>query len=249
MLDISVGLAAIAVAAVAVYFFLRASGESKSVEEAYEEKGLGEKEAISTSSISPAREIDFQMPELNQHLNKSDVERAQSNIRTLTLQNEILGTVIKRLFEAEDEGEITGEERIRLSRGYEADLKKITEELKRSELVVSLHELETIREDILKKFEATLNSTQTRIDSILKELKLEDRKKTPPKGPSKIKTAAKKKEETIEELKEEDDEETEDKEVEKTRRKPRSEVEAKLEQLRKEVLKELEELEKLDIEI
>ena len=249
MLDISVGLAAIAAAAVAVYFFLRASGENKSVEEEFEDKDLREKEAISTSSILPGREIDFRMPELNKHINKPDVERAQSNIRTLTLQSEILGTVIKRLFEAEDEGEITREERISLSRGYEADLKKITGELKRSELVVSLHELETIRDDILKKFEATLNSTQTRIDSILKELKIKDRKKTPSKEPSKIKIEAVKEEETVAELKEEADEETEDKEAEKTRRKPRSEVEAKLEQLRKEVLKELEELEKLDIEI
>jgi len=145
--------------------------------------------------------------------------------------------VLKRLFEAEDEGEITREERLSLSKGYEVDLKRLQDDLKQSELIVTLHELETIRDDILKKFEATLNTTQSRIDNVLKELKIQEK---PQRAPRRM--PSEKEEET-------EEEEGETEEEEAPRRKPRSDVEEKLEQLRMEVLKELEELERLELEV
>ncbi len=184
----------------------------------------------------------FQVPKTERHLKRSDLDKARSNIRTLTLQSELFSMMLKRLFEAEDEGEITREERISLSRGYESDLKRVSEDLKRAELVVSLNELETIREDILKKFEATFNSTQTRIDAILKQLDIEVKKEeVKPRAPPRRRPPVEKVQEV------EDIEEAEEEEKPRAAR-PKSEVEAKLEQLRNEVLKELEELDKLELE-
>jgi hypothetical protein len=154
--------------------------------------------------------------------------------------------VLKRLFEAEDDGEVTREERVRLSSGYESELKGLSEDLKQAELVVSLHELESIRDDILKKFEETLNSTQTRIDSIIKELKIEEEKEEPAPPPRRRRVPERREEPPEEE--EEAEEEAEEEEAPRARR-PRSDVEEKLEQLRMEVLKELEELEKLELEV
>jgi hypothetical protein len=149
--------------------------------------------------------------------------------------------VLKRLFEAEDEAEITRDERVSLSRSYESELKNLAEELKQSELIVTLNELESIRDDILQKFEATLNSTQSRIDTIMKELKLEEKKPTPP--PRRRRTP-----ERVEEAPEITEDEGDGEEEPRAPR-PRSDVEAKLQQLRMEVLKELEELEKLELEV
>jgi len=223
MFDISVGIAAVAVASIAIYLFIRASSGSRS-----EEKGERDR---------------FQVPKTERHLKRSDLDKARSNIRTLTLQSELFSIMLKRLFEAEDEGEITREERLSLSRGYESDLKRVSEELKRAELVVSLNELETIREDILKKFEATFNTTQTRIDAILKQLDIEVKKEeVKPRAPPRRRPPV----ERVEEV--EDIEEAEDEERPRAAR-PKSEVEAKLEQLRNEVLKELEELDKLELEV
>ncbi len=59
--------------------------------------------------------------------------------------------VLRRLFEAEDEGEISREERVRLGKVYEDEMKQIAEELKRSEMLISLAELESIREEIVQK--------------------------------------------------------------------------------------------------
>jgi len=232
--DLLVGIGALVVAAVAIYMFIRASGGGMKVERAKpEEESLEEAPSPPIQLIAAGSRP--QLPQVERHLKQSDVERARSSLRTLTLQRELLTMVLKRLFEAEDEGEITREERLRLSRGYEAEMKQLGENLKQAELVVTLNELESIREDVLKKFESTLNETQARIDVVLKELKLERPKKPPAEVPPKKKPE-----------KEEAEEEEEEKPP--TPRRRRSEVDEKLEQLRKEVLKELEELEKLEIE-
>ncbi|MCW3991378.1 MAG: hypothetical protein NWE79_01605 [Candidatus Bathyarchaeota archaeon] len=236
--DIGVGLAAIAVAALAIYLFIRASSGSTEEERKRASILFDEEEHTRTPlSISAIESSDFRIPKAERYLRQPDVSRARSSIRTLTLQREILGMVLKRLFEAEDEGEITREERIRLSKGYETELKQLSEELKQVELIMTLHELETIRDDILQKFEETLSSTQTKIDGILRELKIEERREPP----RRIRPAPR--EEVLPE-----EEEVEEEEEPAAPRRPRSDVEEKLEQLRMEVLKELEELEKLELE-
>lgn len=238
-LDISIGLAAIAIAAIAIYIFIKASGGTSKSEQREPGTTTAEKETILPSrSVSPVQSGDLKIPAVQRYLEPSDIDRARSSIRTLTIQRELLTMVLKRLFEAEDEGEITREERIRLSKGYEADLKQISEELKQSELIVTLNELETIRDDVMKKFEETLNNTQARIDSILKELKL-GKKEAPAIAPPRRRRRPKREEKPPEEAEEEG---------EAAPAKPRSDVEARLEQLRMEVLKELEELEKLELE-
>jgi hypothetical protein len=242
MFDISVGLAAVAVASIAIYLFMRASSGSRSEEKEEPYMFLEEESSPSLYRTTSGERDRFQAPKTERHLKRSDLDKARSNIRTLTLQSELFSIMLKRLFEAEDEGEITREERLSLSRGYESDLKRVSEDLKRAELVVSLNELETIREDILKKFEATFNTTQTRIDAILKQLDIEVKKEeVKPRAPPRRRPAVEKAEE------EEAFEEAEDEEKPRAA-KPKSEVEAKLEQLRNEVLKELEELDKLELE-
>lgn len=241
--DISVGLAAIAVAAIAVYLFIRASSTSSGKERKKPLDFLEEETSPSLYRVTPGESASLDLPKTQRHLKRSDLDRARSKIRTLTLQSELYSIILKRLFEAEDEGEITREERLSLSGGYESDLKSVSEGLKRAELVVSLNELETIRDDILKKFEETFNSTQIRIDTILKQLDIQvEKEEVKPRAPPRRRPPEEKVEEEEEALEEAEDEE-------KPRAaKPRSDVEAKLEQLRNEVLKELEELDKLELE-
>jgi uncharacterized protein YceH (UPF0502 family) len=242
-MDISIGVAAIAVAAIAIYLFVRASrGTSKAEPKEPATITEGKETATPSLPISQVKESGFKIPEAQRHLEPSAVDRAKSSIRTLTIQRELISMVLKRLFEAEDEGEITREERVRLSKGYEEEMKQIAEDLKQSELIVTLNELETIRDDILKKFEETLSNTQSRIDTVLKELKIEGKREEAPEEPQKRRRRPVKREEKpSEEAAEEEEEE------EAAPSKPKSDVEAKLEQLRMEVLKELEELEKLEL--
>jgi hypothetical protein len=253
--DLIIAAVAIVIAAVVIYLFVRATG-SKKKEETKAEQMEAEVETIkeeppltqptAQTTTDATRETSAQRQTAERHFGQTDVERARSDLKTLSLQRELIGMVLKRLFEAEDEGEITREERLRLSKDYEAELKKIAEDVKRSELIVTLNELEAIREDVLKRFEATLNNTQAKIDGILKELKLEEAEKPTEEAPRRKKQPPKEGEGAEEEKSEEAEEaEAEEKPEPK---KTKSEVDEKLEQLRKEVLKELDELEKLEIE-
>jgi len=241
-LDIFVGLAAIAVAGFAVYLFWRASSGSPSREDDEGVSILVEDEYTTRSLLSSPRRRQISVPEVTTHFQSTEIEKARSSIRTLTLKKELLSMVLRRLFEAEDEGEINRDERVRLSRGYETELRDLNEELKQSELIMTLHELETIRDDILMKFEATLTSTQSRIDLVMKELKIEEKVEPPPRALPRARVLRPEEEP-------EDEEDVEEEEGERPRApRPRSDVEEKLEQLRNEVLKELEELEKLELE-
>jgi hypothetical protein len=247
-LDIYVGLAAIVVAGMAIYLFIRASGGTSGLRR---EKPLTdpERDYVSSSLREPRLgSRSYRTPTTRRSLKRTDIASAQSKIRTLSLQSELLSLILKRLFEAEDDGEITADERVSLSKGYEGELRRANQELEQAELVVSLHELEAIREDIVKKFEATLTSTQTRIDAIMKELKIEVRAE---RAEKRTRIAPLEREEEEEEGEPDEEEEAGEEETEERprRRRPRSDVDKRLEKLRGEVIKELEELDRLELEV
>jgi hypothetical protein len=237
--DMIVGIGALIVAAVAIFMFMRATD------------GVGKPRKPKDddpSTISVSMESSrVNMPTLPTIAKRGEVEQARSTIRTMTVQQEILGMVMKRLFEAEDEGEINKAERERLSKNYEVEMQKVTEELNKAELVVSLNELEEIRSDIVKQFQETLTDTQSRIDLIIKELNIqpiepevtkEPKPKPKPRGP---RPRPQPQDEEPTKAPEGDDEE-------ETPRRGRETVEDRLDKLKQDVLKELEELDRLELE-
>jgi len=238
--DLLIGFAALLMAAFVIYMFVQATGGFKPTkkEESEQPEEIKQPEPIKVN-IESSR---VKLPKLDALAKSAEVEKARSSIRMLTLKQEILSLVMKRLFEAEDENEISREEREALSKGYEAEMTQVQEELDRSELIVSLNELETIRTDIIQQFETTLTETQLRIDQIIKELKLEqpvvDEEK--PKPPRRTPRRRPRPQPT------DDEEPVEGEEEEQTRR--RETVEDRLDKLKQDVLKELEELDRLELE-
>ena len=233
--DMIVGIGALIVAAVAIFMFMRATD------------GVGKprrREDDDPSRVSISMESSrVKVPTLPTVAKRGEVENAKSTIRTLTVQQEILGMVMKRLFEAEDAGEINKEERERLGKNYEVEMQKVTEELSKAELIVSLNELEVIRSDIVKQFQETLTDTQIKIDLIIKELNIQPiepvvKEEKPQPKPR----AARPKPQP-----QPQDEEPESDE-EETPRRGRETVEDRLDKLKQDVLKELEELDRLELE-
>ncbi len=221
-LELLLSLGAIVVAIASILLFVKATGGFRKAE------GGEEKTPTPPTEV----EVGIGTPIERSLLRRGDVNKARRELRILNLKREILSMAIKRLFEAEDEGEITREERIRLSKDYEEELKKVNEEIRRAELIVTLHQLEALREDIKRRFDELLGQTQARIDAILRELKLE-RVEEKPKPPTR-KVRRKPREEKPPEAEEEKPAEVG--------------VEERLEELRREVLRELEELERLELE-
>ncbi len=237
--DLILGIGALAVAAVAIYMFTRATG------------GTGDNQRKESKpeplKVDVDRSSRVKVPELERIAKRDQVSEARSKIRTLALRQEIITMVMKRLFEAEDNGEISREERERLSKDYEAEMNQVTEELNRAELIVSLNELEEIRTDLIKQFQETLADTQSKIDMIIGELHIEAPKPPEPEPEEKPTPTPRRvprrrpRPQTEEEPGEEEEEEEEE-----TR--GRDTVEDRLNKLKEDVLKELEELDRLELE-
>ena len=243
--DLILGAAALLVAAAAIFMFMRAtSGVSKP-----QEKKQETSEEPLRVSLDPSSKV--QVPTIPTVTKRSQVEDARSKIRTLTLQQEILSLVMKRLFEAEDNGEISREERERLSKNYESEMRGVAEELDRAELIVSLNELEEIRSNLIVQFQETLVDTQTKIDLIIRELKIEQPKPEEPKAekpsPSRKSRRVRPRPAPAPEPEEEAEEEEAEEEAEEALSRADT-VEDRLDRLKKNVLKELEELDKLELE-
>jgi hypothetical protein len=244
--DMLLAIGAIIVAAVAIFMFMKATdGVSKPVKKPDESESTVRQFSYQPSSIAT--------PSLPIITEKLEVDKARTSIRTLTLQQEILGMVMKRLFEAEDEGQINKGERERLSQNYEGELQKVTEQLNKAELIVSLNELEEIRIDIIQQFQATLTDTQSKIDLIIKELNIqqiepepkEETKQEPTPLMRRVRPRPQPQQEEPDEEPEGDDSEDDDPE---TTRRGRETVEDRLDKLKQDVLKELEELDRLELE-
>lgn len=238
--DMILAMGAIIVAAVAIFMFMKATdGVSKPVKKPEDEETITRSISIKPSNVTT--------PNLPMVTEKLEVDKAKVSIRTLTLQQEILGMVMKRLFEAEDEGEINKDERERLSQNYEGELQQVTEQLNKAELIVSLNELEEIRTNIIQQFQETLTDTQSKIDLIIKELNIqqiepepkEEPKPEPPKRPKRARPRP--------QPQQDEQEEPEDDESE-TQTRGRQTVEDRLDKLKQDVLKELEELDRLELE-
>jgi hypothetical protein len=240
--DLILGIGALAVAVVAIYMFMRATGGaggSKRGEPGPEPEPL-------KVSVDSSRRV--QVPELQRLAKRDQVSEARSKIRTLALQQEIVTMVMKRLFEAEDNGEISREERERLSKGYEAEMNQVTEELNRAELIVSLNELEEIRSDLVRQFQETLSDTQQKIDMIIGELHIEPPKPLEPEPEEKPTQKPARRPRTRPRPQPEEEEAEEEEEEEEEAPRGRDTVEDRLNKLKEDVLKELEELDRLELE-
>ena len=237
--DMILGIGALIVAAVAIIMFMRATeGTKKPPVDEPTPQPIG-------VEVKPNRVNVPTIPIITQ---RTQVEMAKTQIRTRTLQQEILSMVMKRLFEAEDNGEISKPEREGLSKNYESEMQQVNEQLNKAELIVSLNELEEIRTNIITQFQQTLTDTQSQIDLIIKELNIKqpEPEKEPEikqKPPTKRKPRPQPQDEE-----EETDEEEEEGEDDSESRGRRETVEDRLDKLKQDVLKELEELERLELE-
>jgi hypothetical protein len=265
--DVLFAVAIVVIAVVAIWFFTRAANPKKPKLEEKTSEVIQEKKDEEIRLELKLQENRVKIPPPERKIQNTEVDRARSRIRTLTIQQEIDSLVLKRLYEAEDEGELNKDERIKMAKPYEVEMQQVSDELKRSEMLISLSELESIREEMIKKFEDSITQTQIRIDVILKELKLEQQQKSIAAEEEKIKPIVTPKKRRVikpvktEETPEEDDgEETTSEQTvdvaevkpaetqEKPDQPPKQDVESRLSQLKKDVMKELDELDKLELE-
>ena len=111
-------------------------------------------------------------------------KEAQNKLRTLGLEREILSYAIRRLYEAQAEGEISEEERERLTERYKERMLKIKKSISRSESVVALHELEELQEDLIKLFNRRFDELNEKIAGVRSSLGIKPAEKMPEAPPT-----------------------------------------------------------------
>jgi proline dehydrogenase len=100
----------------------------------------------------------------------SDLERSRREMRTIMVERDLLSSAMMKLYEAENEGRITREEREAISKRYSEQIKDLQSKLKDVELVVEVGELEGLRNELVILFETRVQNIESRLDAAKQRL-------------------------------------------------------------------------------
>lgn len=95
-----------------------------------------------------------------------NVNKTKSELRLSSVEREIIGDALTRLYEAAAEGRITEEERDRLAAKYKENITKLDSTIDHSQKIIGLHELEESRAELVKMFQDKFSELNTKIDEI-----------------------------------------------------------------------------------
>ncbi len=195
-----------------------------------------QEEKPTTTSIEP-----FPVPDImKKTVTESDVSKARERLRVTSLERDIVGDALTKIYEAEAKGQITEAERNQLAQRYKVDLKRVDGEIDTHKKLVDLHELESAKEDLLKSFNEKLMEIDARINQIKPSITqiTAQEAKVPVPTPQPVKT------ETLPAIPAQQSTNKE----RPSKEKPKNKAEERLEAIREEVLKAMERLEQIETE-
>ena len=188
------------------------------------------------TTLEPVNNEPFPVPDiLKKTVTNTDVSRSRDRLRLASLERDIIGDALTKIYEAETRGQINDSEKNQLLQRYKTDLKRVDGEIDTHKRTVDLYELESAKEDLLKSFQEKMLEIDLKISQIRPTVtatietaaKPPDSPKTeasptpPPTNPPKERPA---------------------------KEKPKNKAEERLETIREEVLKAMERLEQIETE-
>jgi hypothetical protein len=178
----------------------------------------------------------FPVPEiLKKTITSSDVSRSRDRLRLASLERDIIGDALTKIYEAESKGQINDIEKNQLLQRYKTDLKRVDGEIDTQKRTVDLYELESAKEDLLKSFQEKMLEIDLKISQIRPTVITTS--ETVVKLPEPAKTDASTTPQPAAPPKERPPKE-----------KPKNKAEERLETIREEVLKAMERLEQIETE-
>jgi hypothetical protein len=178
----------------------------------------------------------FPVPDiLKKTITGTDVSRSRDRLRLASLERDIIGDALTKIYEAETRGQINDSEKNQLLQRYKTDLKRVDSEIDTHKKTVDLYELESAKEDLLKSFQEKMLEIDLKISQIRPTIitspeptskptespKTESSPPPPQASPPKERSA---------------------------KEKPKNKAEERLETIREEVLKAMERLEQIETE-
>jgi hypothetical protein len=178
----------------------------------------------------------FPVPDmLRKTITSSDISRSRDRLRLASLERDIIGDALTKIYEAETRGQINDSEKNQLLQRYKTDLKRVDGEIDTHKRTVDLYELESAKEDLLKSFQEKMLEIDLKISQIRPTITVSLETVPQPPEPPKTETgpnpppSSQPKERPAKE-------------------KPKNKAEERLETIREEVLKAMERLEQIETE-
>jgi hypothetical protein len=198
--------------------------------------GRKKTEQENTSTVEPIKQEPFPLPDiLKKTITSTDVSRSRDRLRLASLERDIIGDALTKIYEAETRGQINDSEKNQLLQRYKTDLKRVDSEIDTHKKTVDLYELESAKEDLLKSFQEKMLEIDLKISQIRPTVTTT--LETTPKSLEALKTETSPAPTPANPPKERPPKE-----------KPKNKAEERLETIREEVLKAMERLEQIETE-
>jgi hypothetical protein len=188
------------------------------------------------TTLEPIKKEPFPIPDiLKKTITGTDVSRSRDRLRLASLERDIIGDALTKIYEAETRGVINDSEKNQLLQRYKTDLKRVDGEIDTHKKTVDLYELESAKEDLLKSFQEKMLEIDLKIGQIRPTVTTTFETITKPPEPSKTETSPV-------------PSTTNPPKERPAKEKPKNKAEERLETIREEVLKAMERLEQIETE-
>src|SRR5213594_3630672 len=199
--------------------------------------GRRKTEQENTNTPEPIKQEPFPVPDiLKKTITSTDVSRSRDRLRLASLERDIIGDALTKIYEAETRGQINDNEKNQLLQRYKTDLKRVDSEIDTHKKTVDLYELESAKEDLLKSFHEKMLEIDLKISQIRPRISVTLEEKTVQTPPLQ-KTEATATTQTTSAVKDR-----------QAKERPKNKAEERLETIREEVLKAMERLEQIETE-
>ena len=184
----------------------------------------------------PVKKEAFPIPDiLKKTITSNDASRSRDRLRLASLERDIIGDALTKIYEAETKGQISDNEKNQLLQRYKTDLKRVDGEIDTHKKTVDLYELESAKEDLLKSFQEKMLEIDLKISQIRPTVITISETTPKPTEPPKIETSP-------------TPAPTNPPKERPLKEKPENKAEERLETIREEVLKAMERLEQIEAE-
>src|SRR5207244_11715242 len=132
----------------------------------------------------------FPLPDsLKKTITGNDLSKARDRLRLASLERDIIGDALTKIYEAEAKGQINEPEKNQLLQRYKTDLKRVDGEIDTHKKTVDLYDLESAKEDLLKSFQEKMLEIDLKISQIRPTVTIASEASTKLSEPPKIKTS------------------------------------------------------------
>jgi len=98
------------------------------------------------------------------------LEKSRREMRTLLLERDLLSAALTKVYEAENEGKITRDEREMIAKRYSSQIRDMESKLNDKELIVEVGELEGLRDELVTLFREKIQNIESRLDQAKERL-------------------------------------------------------------------------------